>query len=79
MIQVPRGALSPEAVRGMIEEFVTRAGTDHGARERSIAEKIADLQRQLECGEAVIVFDTATATINIVTASRTLVGDQPPG
>ncbi len=50
----------------MIEEFVTRAGTDYGVREKAIEEKITDVQRQLERGEAVIVFDTATVTTNIV-------------
>jgi uncharacterized protein YheU (UPF0270 family) len=70
LIEVPLDALSPEALRGVIEEFVTRAGTDYGARERTIEEKIADVERQLERGEAVIVFDVATATTSIVAARR---------
>jgi uncharacterized protein YheU (UPF0270 family) len=44
----------------------SRAGTDYGASEKSIEEKIADVQRQLERGEAVIVFDVDAATTNIV-------------
>ena len=66
VIEVPHQALSSEALRGIIEEYVTRAGTDYGAREKAIEEKIADVQRQLERGEAVIMFDAATATTNIV-------------
>ena len=54
----------------MIEEYVTRAGTDYGAREKAIEEKIADVQRQLEHGEAVIVFDAATATTNIIRSNE---------
>jgi hypothetical protein len=65
---VPYHALSPEALRGLIEEFVTRAGTDYGTRESPIEEKIADVQRQLERGDAVIVFDAETGTTNIVSA-----------
>ncbi|TMA74797.1 MAG: YheU family protein [Deltaproteobacteria bacterium] len=65
-IEVPLHALSPEALRGVIEEYVTRAGTDYGMREKAIEEKIADVQRQLECGEAVIVFDAEAQTTNIV-------------
>ena len=65
-VEVAYGALSPEALRGVIEEYVTRAGTDYGAREKGIEEKIADVQQQLERGDAVIVFDTAAATTNIV-------------
>lgn len=66
LVEVPRDALSPEALRGVIEEYVTRAGTDYGAQERTIEEKIADVERQLERGEAVIVFDTNTVMTNIV-------------
>ena len=46
LVQIPHSTLSPEALRGVIEEYVTRAGTDYGARETPIEEKIADVQRQ---------------------------------
>ena len=36
--------LSPEALRSLIEEFVTRDGTDYGAVERSVEEKIAQVR-----------------------------------
>ncbi len=68
-MQIPHDALSPEALRGVIEEYVTRAGTDYGAREKPIDEKIADVERQLERGEAIIVFDVEAATTNIVSAT----------
>jgi uncharacterized protein YheU (UPF0270 family) len=68
VIEVPHGALSPEALRGVIEEYVTRAGTDYGAQEKAIEEKVADVERQLERGEAIIVFDVDAATTNIVPA-----------
>ncbi len=69
LIEVPLGALSAEALRGVIEEYVTRAGTDYGAREKAIEEKIADVNRQLERGEAIIVFDPDAETTNIVSRS----------
>jgi uncharacterized protein len=67
-VEVPHGALSAEALRGVIEEFVTRAGTDYGTQERTIEEKITDVTRQLERGEVVIVLDAETATTNIIAA-----------
>ncbi len=70
MIEVPHNALSPEALRGVIEEFVTRAGTDYGAHEKPMEEKIADVERQLVAGEAIIVFDLDEKTTNIVPAAR---------
>jgi uncharacterized protein YheU (UPF0270 family) len=66
MIEVPRQALSAEALSNLIQEFATRAGADYGGRGKAIEEKIADVQRQLERGEAVIAFDIDTATTNIV-------------
>lgn len=48
---------------------MTRAGTDYGAQERTIEEKLADVERQLERGEASIVFDVDTGTTNIVPAA----------
>ena len=45
---------------------MTRAGTDYGRTERTLAEKIADVRRQLERGEATIVFDPESETVNIV-------------
>jgi len=60
--------LSPEALRGLIEEFVTRDGTDYGAVERSVEEKIVQVNAQLASGEARLVFDPTTETTNIVMA-----------
>ena len=58
--------LSSEALRGLVEEFVTRDGTDYGDLERSVDEKIAQVTAQLESGEARIVFDPETETTSIV-------------
>ncbi len=59
--------LSPEALRGLVEEFVTRNGTDYGDVERSVDEKIAQVTAQLASGEARIVFDPKADTATIVT------------
>jgi hypothetical protein len=67
-VEVPIGALAPETLEALIESFAMREGTDYGAQERSLASKLADVRRQLERGEAKIVFDPATETLNIVSA-----------
>jgi len=61
-------ALTPEALRGLAAEFVTRDGTDYGVRERTLEEKVRDVLRQLERGEAKIMFDPASSSANIVRA-----------
>jgi uncharacterized protein YheU (UPF0270 family) len=68
-VEVPASALSAEALRGLAEEFVTRDGTDYGVRERTLDEKVRDVLRLLERGEAKIMFDPASNSANIV-ASR---------
>lgn len=63
--EISPNRLSPEALRGLVEEFVTRDGTDYGIVERSVEDKIAHVMAQLDSGEARIVFDPETGTANI--------------
>ncbi|MCC6850161.1 MAG: YheU family protein [Deltaproteobacteria bacterium] len=78
-VEVPPSALSDEALTGLIEEFVTRAGTDYGAVERTLVEKVADIRRRLARGEATIVYDPETATANIVVAHPRRAGERAEG
>jgi uncharacterized protein YheU (UPF0270 family) len=58
--------LSPEALRGVVEEFVTRDGTDYGEFEVALVTKIQQILNQLQTRKAVIVFDQKTETCNIL-------------
>ncbi len=69
-IEVPAAALSAEALRAVVEEFVSRDGTDYGVSERSLDEKVRDVLRQLERGEAAIMFDPESRTTHIVVRKR---------
>jgi hypothetical protein len=64
-IEVPHEALAAEVLRRLVEEFVTRDGTDYGAVERTLDEKVAAVVRQLEAGELVIRVDPEHETIDI--------------
>ena len=64
-VEIPFRLLSEEALKGLIEEFVSREGTDYGQGEYTLEEKAASVRRQLEAGKAVIVFDPATEGCNI--------------
>jgi len=63
---VPHTELSAEALRGVVEAFVLREGTDYGATEFSLGQKVAHVLTQLERGEARIVFDPASESVDIV-------------
>jgi hypothetical protein len=67
---IPHKRLSAEALTGLIEEFVTRDGTDSGYTRGSLAENVAMVRRQLDGGEALIVYDVRTRSANIILADR---------
>ncbi|EGQ7854165.1 YheU family protein [Vibrio vulnificus] len=62
---VPWQQISPEALSNLIREFVLREGTDYGENEFSLDEKMAQVQQQLACGEAVVVFSELHETVDI--------------
>ena len=67
-VELDPDELSPGALRGLVEEYVTREGTDYGQGNWSLEEKVAQVFRQLECGEARIVFDLEQESASIVTS-----------
>jgi len=68
-VEVPLRDLAPETLTALIESFILREGTDYGAVERSLAERVAAVRRQLERGEARIEFDPETESVNVVLVS----------
>ena len=64
-MDIPPESLSPEALQGVIDDFILREGTDYGVSEASLDKKRQDVLRQLEKGKAKIVFDAETESITI--------------
>jgi len=52
---IPHRRLSPAALRGVIEAFITREGTDYGLHEVPLATKVAQVRHQLDAGTAILV------------------------
>lgn len=67
--RIPVSKLSHEALRGVIEEFISRAGTDYGEIEATQEPKFRQVKHKLENGSAVLVFDGETGTTNIFLAN----------
>jgi len=65
-VSIPFRELSTDALRSVVEAFVLREGTDYGAYEYSLEQKVAHVMRQLEKGEALIMFDPNTESVDIV-------------
>ncbi len=68
-VAVPHTELSEEALRGVAESFVLREGTDYGERDVSHQDKVAQVIRQLQRGEARIMFDPLDSSVTIVLAT----------
>jgi len=62
---LPHQMLSPDALRGVIEAYVTREGTDYGAQEVALATKVVQVRQQLDEGTAVLVYDEETESCTI--------------
>jgi len=69
-MRIPIEMLDGETLRNVIENFITREGTDYGAQEISLAAKIDQVMRQLKSGRAVLVFDSASESCNIITSDQ---------
>jgi uncharacterized protein YheU (UPF0270 family) len=70
---IPVDRLSPEALQGVIKEFISREGTDYGEREVSPETSFRQVKYRLEKGSAVLIFDDETETTNIFPADSPLV------
>ena len=64
---IPPQSISAEALQGLIEEFITREGTDYGWDEVPLSAKVEQVRRQIEKGDVVIAFDSASETVSLLT------------
>ena len=67
--KIPIDRLSPEALQGIIEEFISREGTDYGNWEVSWDTMFHRVKHKLETGLAVLLYDDETETTNIFLAT----------
>jgi hypothetical protein len=67
--RIPVNKLSPEALQGVINEFISRDGTDYGEAEVSWETNFRKVKNKLERGSAVLIYDDETETTNIFLAN----------
>ena len=68
ILQIEADRLSDDAVRGLLQDFVLREGTDYGHQDWSLEDKMDQVKRQLLDGRAYILFDRRSERCEIVTA-----------
>ncbi len=67
-VNIPHEMLSPEVLRRVIEEFVTREGTEYGDHDVTLDDKVAQVMAQLKRGEAKIAYDDESNSVSLVPA-----------
>ncbi len=70
-MRIPHSQLSLAALRAVVEEFVTRDGTDHSA----VKPRIEGVLRQLRVGLVELHFDAEHHTCNILPVDSKSPGD----
>ena len=65
-MEIPHNQLSEETLLAVIEEFISREGTDYGQRMYTFDEKVEMVKSQLISGEIKLFFDTETSSCNLV-------------
>jgi uncharacterized protein YheU (UPF0270 family) len=70
LIEVPWTELAPATLRALVQSFVLREGTDYGVHETPLESKVEQVMQQLRRGEAQIVFDPDTESVDIRVVSN---------
>ena len=63
---IPLEQINEDTLTAIIEEFILREGTDYGVIDASKADKIAQVNLQLQQGNAVIVYSELHESVNIL-------------
>lgn len=69
-VEVPAGEVTATALRGLIEAFVLREGTDYGDMEFNLQQKVQHVQKQLDAGDITIVFNTELQSADLLTRTE---------
>lgn len=64
-MEIPYNSFKPEILRAVIEEIITREGTDYGEQILSLDKKIDQAMSRLKTGRALITYDEKTQTCNL--------------
>lgn len=65
-VLVPHTSLSAEALAGVVDEFITREGTDYGHQEFPLEKKRQQVMRAIAQGQVLIVFDVEAEAVTLI-------------
>ena len=65
-IEVPYQKLEKEALVGLVEEYISREGSDYGLLEYSFTQKKEQVLSELKAGRAKIFFDPKSQSTQVL-------------
>ncbi len=63
---IPYQELSPDTLHNLVEEFVSRDGTDYGETEIVLENKVEQVLRQIKAGEAFVLYSELHESCTII-------------
>lgn len=69
-IELPPERLSEEILEAVIEEFVTREGTEYGHQEFSLQQKVEQVKSQLSDGSIALIFDPVSESCTLLSREQ---------
>lgn len=67
-MKIPIDDLQPETLYAIAEAFVLREGTDYGAEEAALSQKVEQVIEQLRTGSAILLYSELHESVDIVLA-----------
>lgn len=67
---IPYQSLSPDVLQSIIEEYISREGTDYGEYELSLEQKVQRLLPQVKSGDVLIIFDELTESVQLISKAE---------
>jgi uncharacterized protein YheU (UPF0270 family) len=64
-MEIPHSQLTDEVLEAIIEEFITREGTDYGDCVLELADKVVQVKEQLNRGDVFLSFDPLTQSCQL--------------
>lgn len=63
---IPHRQLPAETLRALIEEFVSREGTEYGEYDVALSAKVDQVLKQIVAGEVLITWDEVTQSAGLI-------------
>jgi uncharacterized protein YheU (UPF0270 family) len=64
-MEIPYKKLNDETLQAVIEEFISREGTDYGEQEYDLSQKVQQVRNQLERGDIFLSYDPETQSCQL--------------